>query len=328
MKKSIKSLLLMSASAALLAACGNEPAEEQATEETTTEESATSEESSIEEATTVETTDTAGHQVTLPKNPERLAVFDNGQLDILQDLGLADRVAVTASENLPEHLSAFDDLPVAGSLKEVDLEIANAEDPDMAIIAGRSRESFDGLNSFVPTIDVSNNSENVWESIQVNLDYYNDIFDVEDEINTIKEDLENQLTELQGNAESSDLTTLFLMSNEGSLSAFGNSSRFGFVHDLFGFTPVDENIESSRHGMDVSFEYVLEKNPDVIFVLDRTAAIGGDNSSDFTDNALIQETTAYQNDKIITLSPDVWYLTEGGSTAFETMMEEVSQALN
>ncbi|MCZ4369735.1 hypothetical protein O3Q50_09670 [Enterococcus lactis] len=47
--------------------------------------------------------------------------------------------------------------------------------------------------------------------------------------------------------------------NEGQLSAYGSGSRFGFIHDLFGFEQTDDQIEASTHGQSVSYEYVLEK---------------------------------------------------------------------
>lgn len=269
--------------------------------------------------------DSAGHQVTVPQDPDRLAVFDNGQLDVLRDLNLDDRVVVTASNYLPDYLDTYADVPVAGTLHEVDLETTNSQNPDLAIVAGRSRESFDSLNDFMPVMDVSNNLDNIWESIQENLDYYAEIFSKQDEAEQIKNTLAGDLDSLQDQTADSDLTTLFLMTNEGSLSAYGPNSRFGFVHDLFGFRPVDEEIESSRHGMDVSFEYVVDQNPDVIFVLDRTAAVGGQEAVGLTDNALIQETSAYKDDNIIYLDPEVWYMAEGGTSAFAQMIEEVSQ---
>ncbi len=40
-----------------------------------------------------------------------------------------------------------------------------------------------------------------------------------------------------------------------------SGSRFGFVHDLFGFKQADDQIEASTHGQSVSYEYILEKNP-------------------------------------------------------------------
>lgn len=309
MKKTLSTLLLVSTS--LLVACNNN--DNQGEQEETNDDNATV---SIEDA--------RGESVSLPEDPERLAVFDNGQLDILQDLGLSDRVVVTSTENFPEHLEEFGGLPVAGTLHEVDYEITNSNEPDMGIVAGRSRDSYDGLSEFLPTIDLSNNDNELWPTIQRNLDIYSQIFDVEEEAEQIENNLTNQLEELQQSTEESDLSTLFIMTNEGSLSAYGTQSRFGFIHDLFGFEPVDEGIESSRHGMDISYEYILEQDPDVIFVMDRSAAIGGEDSGEFAENSLIQQTTAYETDQIIHLSPDVWYLSEGGTQAFSTMMEEVN----
>ena len=273
----------------------------------------------------LEVTDPLDHQVSLPSDPERLAVFDNGQLDILQDLGLADRVVATATDNLPDHLQEFADLPVAGTLHEIDLEIANAEEPDLAIVARRSSDNYDAVSQVAPTLDMSDADGDLWASIQENLSLYGEIFNLEDEASAIESDLEASLSDLQEQNEASDLSTLVLMTNEGALSAFGSGSRYSFVHDLFGFEPVDTGIEASRHGMDVSYEYVVDQNPDLIFVIDRTAAIGGDQEAgEFSDNPLIQETDAYQNDNIVYLTPDVWYLSEGGTQALAQMIEEVS----
>src|SRR5699024_6701560 len=101
--------------------------------------------------------------------------------------------------------------------------------------------------------------------------------------------------------------------NEGQLSAYGAGSRFGIIHDTFGFAQADDQIEASTHGQSVSYEYVLEKNPDVLFVIDRTQAIGGDDTNNnVADNELVKETNAGKNGKVITLQPDVWYLSGGG----------------
>ena len=79
-----------------------------------------------------------------------------------------------------------------------------------------------------------------------------------------------------------------MLVNEGQLSAYGKGSRFGLIHDTFGFKAADDKIEASTHGQSVSYEYVLEKSWD-LFVVDRTKAIGGDDSKDnVAANELIQ----------------------------------------
>ena len=68
-------------------------------------------------------------------------------------------------------------------------------------------------------------------------------------------------------------------------------------YDTFGFTPVDDTLEASTHGQNISYEiFTGKKNPDIIFVIDRTKAIGGDTSqSTLTENELVQQTTAGKN---------------------------------
>ena len=71
------------------------------------------------------------------------------------------------------------------------------------------------------------------------------------------------------------------------------------IHDVFGFKAADDKIESSTHGQNITFEYILETNPDVLFVIDRDAAIGGEASAkDSIENDLVKKTTAYENDAI------------------------------
>lgn len=59
------------------------------------------------------------------------------------------------------------------------------------------------------------------------------------------------------------------------VSAFGTQSRLAsWIHGDIGLPPVDESLRNEGHGQPVSFEYIKEKNPGWIFIIDRTAAIG------------------------------------------------------
>lgn len=285
-------------------------------------------EQEVPEETVVLIEDAAGNSVEVPKNPQRVAVFDNGQLDNMASIGMEDRVVLTASPNLPEHLSNYEDIEAAGSFFEIDLEVTNAAEPDLIIVAGRSSSAYDDLSDIAPTIDLSNDSTQYIDSISANLNRLAAIFETEEEVDSLISELESELDELNRRAEESDMTTLMAMYNEGSLSAYGPGSRFGVVHDAFGFMPVDNEIEESNHGMEISYEYVLSMDPDILFLIDRTAAIGGDTSAaPVEENPIIQETQAYQTDSIHYLSPSAWYLAEGGVGTFRIMMQEVSEAI-
>ena len=104
--------------------------------------------------------------------------------------------------------------------------------------------------------------------------------------------------------------------------------RYSILYDTFGFPAVDEELEASTHGQSISYEYLLEKNPDVIFVIDRTKAIGGNESeSEFVANEIVQETNAGQNDQVIELDAAVWYLAGSGLESIQLMMDDVKPAV-
>lgn len=114
---------------------------------------------------------------------------------------------------------------------------------------------------------------------------------------------------------------------EGSLSVYGLGSRYGMLYNEFGFKPADENIESATHGQKVSFEYIVEVNPDYLFVMDRADVTGGESSSGILDNQLIQATDAYKNDNISYLDAHIWYVSSGGITGTMRMVEQVTEAI-
>lgn len=277
---------------------------------------------------TIEITDAADHIVDVPYEPQSVAVFDNAQLDNIDALDLGDRIVVTASSRLPSYLTDYSNIEVAGTLHEINLEITMAAEPDLAIVATRSSSSFEALSEFVPTLDFSLTKGSAFESMSYNFLALSEVFGKKDEAQVILDDLEIEKNELTQTAEEAGLTALMLMYNEGSLSVYGTGSRFSHVYDDFGFIPADSDIAVSNHGMEVSYEYIIQKNPDVIFILDRSAAISDNidssNSSSFEENPLIEEITAYQNGQLYYLTPDAWYLSNGGVQAYKQMIADVA----
>ncbi len=119
------------------------------------------------------------------------------------------------------------------------------------------------------------------------------------------------------------------MFNEGSLSVYGEGSRYDMVYSKFGFTPADTQIEASTHGQNISFEYLKEKNPDYLFVLDRGAITGAQASvKETVENELIKTTKAYENGHIIYVNPQAWYVGGSGIMAIDTIISDMETALN
>lgn len=307
MKRLALSVLLMATLG--LAACGN-------TGDSSTVSTQTR---NTTEQTTVSIKDSNGDRVEVQRNPQKVVVFDNGSLDTLDALGVGDRVIGAATKNLPSYLDKYKDVESAGGIKE----------PDLIIISGRQSDYKEELAKIAPTLYLAVNTKEPWESVQQNVNVLAEIFGKEDKA---KEELATLTKEIEKTKEKAcklEQTALVTLVNEGQLSAYGSGSRFGLVHDVFGFKQADDQIEASTHGQSVSYEYILEKNPGILFVVDRTKAIGGDDSKDnVSANELVAQTDAGKNDQVISLQPDVWYLSGGGLESMKLMVEDVNQAFN
>lgn len=264
------------------------------------------------------------------ENPKKVVVFDFGSLDTLDKLGID--VAALPQTNVPKYLEKYEDKKYTnvGSLKEPDFEKIHELQPDLIIISGRQSDMYKEFTEIAPTIYLGVDTERYMESFEENVKTIGQIFNKEKEadeqLSMIKEDIEK----LHAEASSLDEKALIVLANEGKVSAYGPSSRFGIIHDVFGFTPADSSIEVSTHGQSVSFEYILEKDPDYLFVIDRGAAVAADGEAaakDIIENDLVKGTKAYKNGKIVYLDPDFWYLSGGGLESVEQMVKEVEGSL-
>ncbi|WP_142427215.1 siderophore ABC transporter substrate-binding protein [Enterococcus durans] len=317
MKRLVLSVLLMATFG--LAACGN----------TGNSSTVSTQTSNTTEQTTVSIKDSNGDRVEVQKNPQKVVVFDNGSLDTLDALGVGDRVIGAATKNLPSYLDKYKDVESAGGIKEPDLEKINQLQPDLIIISGRQSDYKEELAKIAPTLYLAVDTKEPWESVQQNVNALAEIFGKEDKAKEELATLTKEIEETKEKASKLEQTALVTLVNEGQLSAYGSGSRFGLVHDVFGFKQADDQIEASTHGQSVSYEYILEKNPGILFVVDRTKAIGGDDSKDnVSANELVAQTDAGKNDQVISLQPDVWYLSGGGLESMKLMIEDVNQAFN
>lgn len=284
---------------------------------------------------TVEITDAQNHEVQAPLNPEKLAVFDYALLDNIEALGFSDRVAVTSSNPKPIYLEdSYVDTLTAGTLHEVDLETTMSEEPDMALVATRSADAYSALSEYLPTADFSLTQESPFLSMEYNVNQLAKIFQAEDVANDLLTDLDSQRQSLQDQAAESGQKALMVLYNQDEISVYGKGGRFGHIYDDFGFEVADSNIEESNHGMQVSYEYLLEIDPDVIFILDREVARSTSNDasneadSAFEDHPLIANLSAKRSDKIHYVTPDAWYIGNGGLQAYQIMIDDISKALD
>jgi iron complex transport system substrate-binding protein len=314
MKKNLLVVLLTVVLAVFAAACGTKEAEK----------TSASGEKAKEEIT-------VKHQLgetKVPKNPEKVVVFDFGTLDSLDKLGI--EAAGVPQENVPSYLSKYEDAKYenVGGLKEPDFEKINEMEPDLIIISGRQQDSYEEMSKIAPTIFMGVDTMKYMESFKENVTTLGEIFGKEEEAEKEFAKVEESIKALKEKASAGDEKALIVLANDGKVSAYGAGSRFGIIHDEFGFAAADEKIEVSTHGQSISFEYIAEKDPDYLFVIDRGAVAGGESSAkQVLENDLVKNTKAYKNGKIIYLDPDYWYLSGGGLESVAGMTEEVSEAI-
>jgi len=267
-------------------------------------------------------------EAVVAKNPKKVVVFDFGVLDTLDELGI--EVSGVPQTTIPSYLKKYADKKYTnvGSLKEPDFEAVHALKPDVIFISARQAELYDQFAEIAPTVFVGLDYANYMDSFEKNMKLIGEIFGKEDKVASELKDIETSVEKLHKKASTLDQKGLIVLANEGKVSAYGPSSRFGLIHDVFGFGAADKNIEVSSHGQSITFEYIKEKNPDVLFVIDRATAVGGEvGAKEIVENELVKKTEAYKNDKIVYLDADSWYLSGGGLKSVKAMAKEVEEAL-
>lgn len=272
--------------------------------------------------------------VEVPFDPQRIAILELASLDILDELGVGDRVVGTASTSL-DYLQSYvtnDSIANLGNIKEADMEAVMACEPDIIFIGGRLSKSYDALCEIAPVVFLATDAEKgVVESTRENAMTIASIFGLEDHVEALMADFDSRIDALKAFAEGK--TAIVGMTTSGSFNVLGNDGRCSIIGKEIGFENigVDANIDTSTHGNEASFEFIVDKNPDYIFAMDRDAAIGTDGAQmaqEILENELVKSTDAYKNGHVVYLAhPNVWYTAEGGIQALSEMLSDLENAL-
>ncbi|SDZ11716.1 iron complex transport system substrate-binding protein [Evansella caseinilytica] len=334
MKKIMSMLMLVLLLSVFAVACGDgeadgaEDASTEPTQDTTGDEGTDDQDTNDGEAAGEITVTHELGETTVPANPEKVVVFDYGTLDTLDKLGVD--VTAVPQDNLPPYLEKYADAAYtnAGTLFEPDFETIYGLSPDLIIISGRTSEAYDELSEIAPTIYMGVDTADYIESFKNNVTTIAEIFNKQAEAATELTAIDEALVALNDKVASLDGNGLVILTSDGDISAFGPGSRFDIVHNEFGITPADENIELANHGQNISFEYIVEKDPDYLFVMDRGAITGAEQSAEaLLDNDLVAGTKASQNDHIVYLDAYAWYVSGGGLSSVVQMINDISEGI-
>ena len=253
-------------------------------------------------------------ELEVPFDPQRIAILDLASLDILDSLGVGDRVVGMASTSI-DYLSAYSentDLVPLGTIKEADLEAVMECEPDVIFIGGRLSSMYDDLSQIAPVVflqtDTAADGKGVIESVRDNATTIASMFGLEDEIASKMEAFDQRIAALQEFA--AGKTAVVGMCTSGSFNVLGNDGRCSIIGREIGFDNVAAGVAAEQgghggkpegtgkqgnnqgksqgegkpgeavaavtatHGNEASFETIVSLDPDYIFVMDRDAAIG------------------------------------------------------
>lgn len=275
--------------------------------------------------------------ITLPSNPERIVVIGYDTLDIVDALGFKDRVVGVADPKgplFPSYLEGYENIPSIGAFWGNDLEAVASVKPDLIIASARTFNSFDALSEIAPAVYFtipgmgSPYKERLYENIS-NLSY---ILGIEAKGDELIKKLDNKINDVKDNINKlNNPSALFLIITGKTIGLYSDDvkSRYGFVFNEFDFSSVAtaEEIknDSAQHGESVSFEFISAKQPEFLLVIDRGASTGESDitAKDTLDNVLVAETPAAKNNKIIYLDPTSWYISNGGFTSTNVMLDNL-----
>ena len=191
-------------------------------------------------------------ELEVPFDPQRIAILDLASLDILDSLGVGDRVVGMASTSI-DYLSAYSentDLVPLGTIKEADLEAVMECEPDVIFIGGRLSSMYDDLSQIAPVVflqtDTAADGKGVIESVRDNATVIASMFGLEDEIASKMEAFDQRIATLQEFA--AGKTAVVGMCTSDSFNVLGNDGRCSIIGREIGFDNVAAGAAAEQGG--------------------------------------------------------------------------------
>jgi len=268
-------------------------------------------------------------ETTLSGVPAKVLASDWAAVDNLHALGIA--VAGSPASNAPGYLDGVvpADAIQIGSLFEPDFEAIAASEADLYIVGARSAKAYDTAKEILPTVDLSVSNADIIAGIKDNLTKLGDVFGKQDKAAELNAALDARIAEVKAAAEGKG-NALILVTNAGKIGVYGPDSRVSWLHNQVGIPSAMADVKDGDHGGDsVSFEFILETNPDWLFVIDRDAGTGENTgaAAALLDNELVNQTKAAQAGNIVYLDPQASYITMNGYDGVMLLLDQVLAGL-
>ena len=279
--------------------------------------------------------------IEVPYAPERIAILDMASLDIVDALGMGDRIVGSAKVTI-EYLTDYnpDDSNGAivnlGTVKIADLEKVAACEPDVIFIGGRLASIYKDLEAIAPVVYLGVDYEKgVVESTKNNAQTIASIFGKEAEVASMFTDFQPRIDALRTVLNGKNV--LLGMYNSNALGLMDTKAQLNIIAKELGANNLSETVgeaEKATHGEEASWETIIKLNPEYMFILDRSTATGAADEGvlavrEVIENDLIKELDVYKDGKIVYFieHANVWYTSTGGVQALDTMLADLEEAL-
>ncbi|MCC7699990.1 siderophore ABC transporter substrate-binding protein [Janthinobacterium sp. EB271-G4-7A] len=262
--------------------------------------------------------------------PQRVAVLDMNEVDFLDQLGVP--VAGMVKDYVPHFLTRYKDdqaIRDLGAIVQPNLEHIHALQPDLILMTSIQANHYKELSQTAPTlhfdVDYQNSESKHIDVVKQHLLTLGSIFGKEDIASRKAQELDAKVADARKVIQDRPEKALIVLHNNGAFSAFGVQSRYGFVFDALGVKPASTAVEAGLHGQPISSEFIQQANPDIIYVVDRTAVMEHRPvmTAEQMANPLLRQTNAWKNGRVVFVDADAWYITAASVTSLKRVIDDV-----
>ena len=266
----------------------------------------------------------------IEQRPRRVAVLDMNEVDFLDQLGVP--VAGMVKDYVPHFLIRYkddQDIRDLGAIVQPNLEHIHALQPDLVLMTSIQANHYQELSQIAPTlhfdVDYQNSESKHIEVVKQHLLTLGRIFGKEDLARQKAAELDAKVADARKVTQERPEKALIVLHNNGAFSAFGVQSRYGFVFDALGVKPASTAVEAGLHGQPISSEFIQQANPDIIYVVDRTAVMEHRPvmTAEQMANPLLRQTNAWKNGRVVFVDADAWYITAASVTSLKRVIDDV-----
>ncbi len=276
---------------------------------------------------------TVQHQLgktVISKQPQRVAALDMNEVDFLDQLGVP--VIGMPKDFIPHFLGKYQNAPRVqdlGSIVQPNVERVHASKPDLILITSLQAGQYKELSQIAPTIqfdvDYRNSETRHIEVIKEHLLTLGRLFGKDDVARSKAAELDAKVAQARQATQDRPEKALIVLHNNGAFSSFGPQSRYGFVFSALGVKPAGPAADTGLHGQPVSSEFIQQANPDIIYVVDRTAVMErrAALNAQSLSNPLLRQTKAWKNGRVVFVDAQAWYVTAASPTSLRIIVDDV-----